>query len=204
MRTQDKSTGGPVRQGLYEPSLEHDSCGIGFIAHVKGQRSHAIVRDALAVLDRMEHRGAAGADPETGDGAGILIQLPHLFLRAEANAQRIALPPNGQWAAGMVFLPTAPAIEARCVEAIEAAVRAEGQTVLGWRDVPVCPSAAGSTAQASMPRIRQIFVGRARLAPSAFERTLFVIRKLAENTVRDAGWDTAGQFHIASLSSQTL
>ena len=126
----------PTRQGLYDPANEHDACGLGFIAHIKGRKNHAIIRQGLEILDNLSHRGATGADPLQGDGAGILIQMPDAFLRRACGKLGITLPAVGQYGVGMVFLPREPASRMACEQEIERAVAAEGQVLLGWRDVP--------------------------------------------------------------------
>ena len=181
-----------------------DACGVGFVAHIKGERSRAIVDQGLEVLRRLSHRAACGADPETGDGSGIMLQLPDTFFRAEGARLGFALPANRRFAIGNVFLPPSPLQRAACVEVLEAVIRAEGQRVLGWRDVPVDEAHVGPTARAVMPVFRQIYVAMRRVPPSAWERTLYVIRKLAENQIRERGLDPGGTFHIASLSTETI
>ena len=190
--------------GLYLPWTEHDACGLGFVAHMRGQKSRDIVTQSLEILRRLAHRGACGADPDTGDGAGILIQLPHQFLAGEAAAIGIDLPRPGRYGVGMIFLPQRPRARATCMRILENAVESEGQRVLGWRDVPVDTAHVGQLAEYKRPVIRQIFVGRRRVVPTAFERTLYAIRKLAENEARDRGVDLGEMFHIASLSASTL
>ena len=123
--------------GLYDPSMEHDACGVGFVAHIKGQKSHAIVTQALKILENLDHRGAVGADKLMGDGAGILIQLPDALYRDEMAAQGVKLPPPGEYGVGLVFLPKEHASRLACEEELERAIKAEGQVLLGWRDVPV-------------------------------------------------------------------
>jgi len=193
----------PARQGLYDPANEHDACGVGFVAHNTGQRSHGIVRQGLQLLDRLTHRGAVGADPRAGDGAGILIQIPDAFLRAVTGLE---LPPAGNYAVGMLFLPPDAAARAAIGTIIETTVAREGQRLLGWRDVPVDNNGLGKSVLPTEPRIQQVFVGRGADCPDqdAFERKLFVIRKSIEGAVRDA--DIAGRdhFYIPSFSSRTL
>ena len=186
---------------LYDPSFEKAACGTGFVANIKGERSRDIVDQGLEVLRRLSHRAASGADPDTGDGAGILIQLPDRFFRAEAIRLGFDLHPNRRFAVGNVFLPVDPADRARCEKVLEDVVHAEGQRVLGWRDVPTDPAHVGRVARSSMPVFRQIYVRMRRVPPSAWERTLYVIRKLAENQVRATG---IVQFHVASLSTETI
>jgi glutamate synthase (NADPH) large chain len=190
--------------GLVDPTIGRDACGVGFVADIKGVRSRAIVDDGLEILRRLSHRAACGADPETGDGAGILIQLPDRLLRAEAARLGFELAPNRRFAVGQVFLPPGRAARAACEAILEQVITAEGQRVLGWRDVPTDVTQVGPTARAVMPVFRQIFVRMRRVPPSAWERTLYVIRKLAENQIRERRLDPDGYFHVASLSTETL
>ena len=198
----------PAQQGLYDPRFEHDACGTGFVAHIKGRRSHQIVDDALTVLENMSHRGAKGAEPNTGDGAGVLTQLPHTFFTAEATRLGFTLPPAGDYGVGMLFLPRDSARRAACEAEFAALVATEGQILLGWRDVPTDNRELGATALHSEPVMRQVFIGRgAPLADAAdpldFERRLFVIRRLAEKHIQCAS-DGAQVFYIASLSCRTI
>ncbi len=191
----------PPRQGLYDPAHEHDACGVGFVANIRGEKSHALVHQGIEILEKLEHRGACGCDPETGDGAGILIQLPDRFLRQEAETLGITLPASGSYASGMIFF--APEQEARVRQRalLEAIVAEEGQQLLGWRDVPVLPDAIGRIAREAMPAIRQIFVAAgAGLDEEAFDRKLYVIRRRFENRVRDLG----GFCYVPSLSPRTF
>jgi glutamate synthase (NADPH) large chain len=193
--------------GLYDPRFEHDACGVGFVAHIKGKRSHEIVRMGLQILDNLEHRGACGCDPETGDGAGILIQIPDLFLRRECASLGILLPPSGQYGVGMVFLPKDDTARGVCERIIEETTRLEGQRFLGWRDVPVDSTKIGRQASETEPIIRQFFIGRSPIVPDvpAFERKLYVIRRCIENEVEQAtGIPYPTQFYIPSLSARTL
>jgi len=190
--------------GLYLPSTERDACGVGFVAHVKGEKSRGIVEDALAVLGRLAHRGACGADPDTGDGAGITLQLAHRFFKAEALRLGFDLPRRRRYGIGQVFLPADAEARAACERVLEEAVVEEGHRVLGWRDVPHRPEAVGVTARNVMPVFRQLYVGLRRVPPSAYERTLYVIRKLAENRVREGALDPSGTFHVVSLSTETI
>jgi len=196
----------PPAQGLYDPAHERDACGVGFVVDIKGRRSHAIVSQALEVLKNLLHRGACGCEVNTGDGAGILIQMPHAFLARECGRLGIRLPGPGHYGAGLVFLPRDPAQAAECEHILEGMVRDEGQTVLGWRDVPTDSSAVGPSARAVEPRFRQIFVGRAEGVPdrAAFERKLFVIRKRAEHAVARTGLAERKFFYVPSLSANTL
>ncbi|MDX2223607.1 MAG: glutamate synthase central domain-containing protein, partial [Rhodospirillaceae bacterium] len=196
----------PDAQGLYDPAREHDSCGVGFVVNVKGAKSHAIVAQGLRILENLEHRGAVGADELAGDGSGILVQMPDGFFRAEAAKLGIDLPPPGRYAVGVVFLPKADAVRAACEEVFEQFVAAEGQRVLGWRDVPVNDAGLGVTVKASEPRIRQIFVAASADVRDgdAFERKLFVIRKQVANANRARRIDPGKDFYCPSLSSRTI
>jgi glutamate synthase (NADPH) large chain len=148
----------PPRQGLYDPAHEHDACGVGFVVNIKGERSHDILQKGLRVLDNLTHRGACGCDPRTGDGAGVLMQIPHEFFAREADRLGFALPAPGTYGAGQIFLPLDPA---RCHAAeaiVERVVREEGQKLLGWRTVPIVESACGDIARRGLPAIRQVFI----------------------------------------------
>ena len=188
---------------LYDPAYEHDACGVGFVAHIKGKRSHDILRMGLRLLENLVHRGACGCDPETGDGAGILIQVPDAFLRAQVS---FPLPPKGEYGIGMVFLPRGDDHRRQCERAIEQATRREGQTFLGWRSVPTDSRAIGAQARETEPLIRQCFIARGRTtAPGDFERKLYVLRKVIESAIAGAtGVPNPKDFYIASLSSRTL
>jgi len=194
----------PNRWGLYEPQTEHDACGVGFVAHIKGEKSREIVEEALEVLRRLSHRAACGADPETGDGAGILLQLPHRFFKAEGLRLGFDMPRRRRYGIGQVFLPPDRTQRAACERILEECVAAEGQRVLGWRDVPIDNAHVGRVAREVQPVFRQIYVKLRRVPPSAYERTLYVIRKLAENRIREEGVDPKGYFHVASLSTETI
>jgi glutamate synthase (ferredoxin) len=200
----------PKAQGLYDPRNERDACGVGFIAHVKGQKSHAIVRDALTALVNLNHRGACGCEANTGDGAGILLQTPHEFLKKIANSAKISLPGAKEYGVGQIFLPQDAKQRAECEKVFEEIVAEEGQSFLGWRTVPTVNHSLGNTAKASEPIVRQAFIGRsAKIADDmAFERKLYVIRKRAENVIRYARTGkkvTGGEhFYVCSLSYKTL
>ncbi|MGZ5044784.1 MAG: glutamate synthase subunit alpha, partial [Methylobacter sp.] len=196
----------PPRQGLYNPRNEHDACGVGFIVHIKGQKSHEIVRQGLELLKNLTHRGAVGADIYAGDGAGILIQMPDAFLRAECDKLSISLPEQGNYAAGMVFLPRDAANRATCENLLTEIIKREKAVLLGWRDVPVDNRTLGESVKLVEPFIRQIFIGRGEDCKDqdAFERKLFVIRKQVENAVRDLKLDHGHAFYIPSLSSRTI
>ncbi len=193
----------PSRQGLYDPQHEHDACGVGFVANIKGNKSHKIIQQGLEILRNLTHRGAVGADVLAGDGAGLLMQMPDAFLRAEAG---VDLPVEGEYGVGMVFLPQDGVARRRCEEQIAYFVAAEGQIFLGWRDVPVDNSGLGESVKESEPFIRQVFIGRGANCDDqdAFERKLFVIRKQIENDICENGGKACGSFYIASMSSRVL
>jgi glutamate synthase (NADPH/NADH) large chain len=190
----------PAKQGMYDPRYEHDACGVGFVATLTGEPSHDLVQQGLTVLRNLEHRGATGADPETGDGAGLLLQVPDAFLRETVD---FPLPEAGSYAVGIAFLPAEETEAAEAVSQIETLASEEGLTVLGWREVPVAPELLGPGARATMPSFRQLFVKDATAdkdtgAPRSgivLDRLAFVLRKRAE---REAG------IYFPSLSSRTL
>jgi glutamate synthase (NADPH/NADH) large chain len=191
--------GFPHKQGLYDPGLEHDACGVGFVANLRKSASHAIVEQGLEILRRLVHRGGL-QDPETGDGSGIMLQLPHEFFRKETKEWGIDLPEPGRYGVGMLFLPQDSERRAACEEKLEAIIAEENKRLLGWRDVPVDPGAIGKTAQESQPCIRQIFIGAEGEWESAlaFERKLYVIRRRFEKAVGDES------VYVVSLSSRTI
>src|SRR5882724_4904732 len=195
----------PPAQGLYHPAHEHDACGIGFVASIPGRKSHEIIRQGIQVLLNLAHRGACGCDPETGDGAGVLIQIPHKFLSRECEKLGFNLPKAGTYGVGMTFLPVEKHPRLQCEGILERIVREESLTLLGWRDTTVYASAIGRVARASQPYIQQIFV---RCAPDmdedSFERKLYVVRKRAENEIRECGVEDAEMFYIPSLSCRTI
>src|SRR5438093_428963 len=193
-------------QGLYDPSHEHDACGVGFVVDIQGRKSHAIVRKALQVLINLLHRGACGCEPNTGDGAGILLQMPDGFLRREFARIGFTLPPVGQYGAGLVFLPR-EAMQADKVRAVlHSIVDDEGQRLLGWRNVPFDDSRLGDSARAVRPTIKQVFIGRgsAMQDPVQFERKLYVIRKQFEKAIAALDIPENKFAYIPSLSSNTL
>ena len=196
----------PPRQGLYDPRNEHDACGVGFIVHIKGHKSHTIVRQGLDLLENLTHRGAVGADPCAGDGAGILLQIPDAFFQAECSKLGISLPAAGEYAVGMVFLPRNESDRTTCETLLTQFVVQEKATLLGWRDVPVDNRELGYSVKPVEPFIRQIFIGRGAdcAGQDAFERKLFVIRKQVENAVRDLKLDGGHSFYVPSLSSRTI
>lgn len=194
-------------QGLYDPKNEHDSCGVGFVAHIKGNKSHAIVEQGLLILKNLDHRGAVGADELMGDGAGILVQLPDQFFREEMALQQITLPPPGEYGVGMVFLPKEHASRLACEQEIERAVRLEGQVVLGWRDVPVDKSMPMSpNVRKKEPIIRQIFIGRGSdiMVTDALERKLYVIRKSAVHAIGALNLINGKEYFVPSMSARTI
>ena len=199
------ASGLPAPHGLYHPKNEHDACGIGFVAHIKGVPSHDLVRQGLQILVNLDHRGARGADPETGDGAGILIQVPHRFLREVMGREGVTLPEPGSYGVGIAFLPRDAEDRRRCEETVERIVAEEGQTLLGWRDVPTCNESLGAWAKTNEPVMRQLFIGRSAELddPMDFERKLYVISSRAHHTLRQEGSFGEG-FYLASLSYRTL
>ncbi len=197
----------PEKQGLYDPQFEHDACGLGFVVNMKGKKSHQLVSDALQILVNLDHRGACGCEANTGDGAGILIQVPHDFFVVEAAKLGFKLPAFCQYGVGQMFLPKNPAERDAIKKEITKIVSDEGQTVLGWRDVPVDNSSLGKTAVAAEPFMAQVFVSRnaAIKDDAAFERKLFVIRKIAEQRIRYGKTFAGGNiFYVSSLSARTI
>ena len=194
------------RQGLYDPENEHDSCGIGFVANIKNRKSHDIIQNGLQILVNLDHRGAVGADPLAGDGAGILIQIPDRLLREECAATGITLPDPGDYAVGMAFLPQHEGTRQACIEAVERVSAEEGQRFLGWRDVPTDDAWLGESVKADEPVIRQFFVARGEGTAdrNAFERKLFVIRKLSHHALWDHDLESKQDFYMTSLSSRTV
>ena len=195
----------PKAQGLYCPKNEHDACGVGFIANIEGQKSHDIVLKGIQILINLTHRGACGCDPETGDGAGILIQIPHAFFERECSQLGFTLPAPGEYGIGMVFLPVDPQERILCEGMVEKCAREQGLTVLGWRDTPINGDMIGRVARNSQPYIEQIFVRRGRgMDQDALERKLYVMRKRAEYLVAESELKEKEFFYIPSLSSRTI
>ncbi len=193
--------------GLYDASNEHDACGVGFVAHIKGQRAHSIVMQGLKILENLDHRGAVGADKLMGDGAGILIQIPDEYFRAEMAAVGIDLPPPGEYGVGQIFLPKEHASRLACEQELERAVKAEGQVLLGWRDVPVDREMPMSpTVRAKEPVLRQIFIGRGAdvIVPDALERKLYVIRKTASAAIQALKLTHSREYYVPSMSCRTI
>jgi glutamate synthase domain-containing protein 2/glutamate synthase domain-containing protein 1/glutamate synthase domain-containing protein 3 len=194
----------PPKQGLYDPQFEHDACGIGFVAHIKGGRSHEIVKQALRVLCNLDHRGGQGCESNTGDGAGILMQIPDRYFQEEAAKDNIKLPAGGLYGVAMVYLPQELEARQACERILENIVQEEGQQFLGWRTLPVDNSTLGDSAKSAEPYVRQAFIGQSENITTNldFERKLYVIRKLAENEVRLKHSNL--QFYFSSLSSRTI
>jgi glutamate synthase (NADPH) large chain len=202
---QQHASGLPSAQGLYDPANEHDACGLGFVASIRGEKSHAIVEKGIEVLTHLEHRGACGCDPETGDGAGVLIQIPHDFFVRECATLGIALPEPGSYAVGMVFLPVAKLERLQCEGVVEKIIQEEGFEVLGWRDTPVDGTAIGRVARGSQPYIEQIFLKTLQpLEEKVFERKLYVTRRRIENEILHAEIEGRGNFYIPSISCRTI
>src|SRR5215210_4603624 len=199
-------SGPPPKQGLYDPANEHDACGVGFIAHIKGKKSHSIVEQGLQILRNLTHRGAVGADPLAGDGAGILLQIPDAFFREEMIGQGVRLPPPGQYGVGMVFLPKEPASRLACEYEIERAIKDEGQVLLGWRDVPVDGSGLGESVKKIEPVIRQVFIGRGKgvTVTDALERKLYIIRKASGHAIQALKLAHGKEFYVPSMSARTV
>jgi glutamate synthase (NADPH) large chain len=214
MQGKDQSTAGlprrspglPPKQGLYDPWFEHDSCGVGFVVDMKGRKSNLILKHAIQILKNLDHRGAAGSEANTGDGAGVLIQTPHAFFKEAAKKARITLPGAGEYGSGLVFLPRDRIKRRRVEERFEKIIQSEGQKLLGWRTVPTNNASLGETAKSSEPFMRQIFIGRdpALPDPLAFERKLYVIRKRAYNEIRTSTIDGAEYWYMPSLSYKTF
>src|SRR3990167_208493 len=196
----------PDAQGLYQPAFERDACGVGFVAHIKGRKSHAIVEQGLTVLRNLTHRGAVGWDPKLSDGAGCLIQVPDRFFREEMAKQGVKLPPAGQYGVGMVFLPRDPASRIACEYEIERAIKDEGQVLLGWRVVPVDNSDLDETVKAVEPVIRQVFIGRAAgiTVTDALERKLYIIRKASGHPIQALKLAHGKEFYVPSMSARTV
>jgi len=191
--------------GLYSSTHEHDACGVGFVAHIKGRKSHEIVKNALKILENLDHRGAVGADKLMGAGAGILIQLPDALYRQEMATQGVTLPPPGEYGVGMIFLPKEHASRLACEQEMERAIKAERQVLLGWRDVPVNREMPMSpTVRKKEPVIRQVFIGRGKVPGKRFEQVLYLARKRAEKRITENNWSPLRYFYICSLSAKSL
>src|SRR5438034_3830733 len=200
----------PERQGLYDPRNEHDSCGIGFVANIKGRKSHDIIARGLQILVNLDHRGAVGADPLVGDGAGCLIQMPDARLRDWATRQGLILPEPGRYAVAMCFLPSGDEARDAAIEHVEHFIRAEGQSLIGWRDVPTDITGLGARVVEAMPWIRQALVACSPEIPDqdAFERKILTIRKQVLNSVGTLaarqGPQALRELYIPSFSTRTI
>ena len=196
----------PKKQGLYDPQFEHDSCGVGFVCNIKGERSNAIIKQGIEVLRRLSHRGAVGSDPKTGDGAGILIQIPHEFFKKAARDNKIDLPEQGLYGTGLIFLPQDAKERGFCKEVFEKIVNENGQTLLGWRNVPIDDSDIGKSAKSTAPVFEQIFIARNKSLDNelVFERKLYIIRKEAENIIHGSDLSQKKAFYITNLSCRTF
>ena len=194
------------KQGLYSPEYEHDACGIGFVVNIHGKRSHKTVKDGLTILANLAHRGGAGSEESTGDGAGILLQIPDAFFRKVCPEENIELPSQGEYGVGMVFLPRQSDAREKCMRTINKVIEAEGQKVLGWRDTPVNEVTLGKTSKENRPYIAQIFIGKSSDVKSGieFERKLYIIRKVLESKTMDLAETDPRYFYFASLSSSTI
>ncbi|MBW3096336.1 glutamate synthase large subunit [Pseudohoeflea sp. DP4N28-3] len=203
-----KASGVPARQGLYDPRNEHDACGVGFIAHMKGEKSHAIIEDGLSMLENLTHRGAVGADPLMGDGAGLLTQIPHAFFKEELAKDGITLPEPGEYAAGFLFMPREDELRAHLVQIIRDVVAETGQVLLGFRDVPVDNSSLSKAPDiaATEPHHLQVFIGRGAdiSDEETFERRLFLLRKIISNRVYGETNGRDNGFYFVSLSTRTI
>jgi glutamate synthase (NADPH) large chain len=198
-------SGFPAPQGLYHPRHEHDACGVGFVANIEGKKSHEIVMKGVQILINLTHRGACGCDPQTGDGAGILIQIPHVFFDRECASLGFSLPAPGEYGVGMVFLPVDPQERLLCEGILEKAAKEQGLSVLGWRDTPINGNTIGRLARNTQPYIEQIFIRRGRdMDQDALERKLYVARKQAENLVAQSDMKERDFFYVPSLSSRTI
>ncbi|ABO51309.1 glutamate synthase (NADH) large subunit [Desulforamulus reducens MI-1] len=196
----------PPKQGLYDPNFEHDACGIGFVANIKGKKTNDILHKALTILINLDHRGGQGAETNTGDGAGILMQIPHGFFGKECDKLGIHLPPAGQYGVGMLFLTNEPSALKNCQQKLEQIIREEGQSLLGWREVPVDNTMIGESAKSAQPYILQVFIGANPEIKDnlSFERKLYVIRKRAEKSINQCGLTEGESAYFASLSSRTI
>jgi glutamate synthase (NADPH/NADH) large chain len=198
----------PAKTGLYDPANEHDACGIGMIANIHNAKSHRIIADGLRILENLEHRGAVGADPKAGDGAGILIQIPHDFFSAEAKRLGFELPAAGDYGVGFVFMPRDPAVRERIEQIFAKAATEENLEVLGWRDVPVDSSVLGESVKPTEPFHRQVFVARGPnfkdTDPQSFARKLFVMRKVVSNRVTSIRDTNCSGYYIVSMSPDTI
>lgn len=203
-----KAAGVPPAQGLYDPRNEHDACGVGFIAHMKGRKSHVVVENGLKMLENLTHRGAVGADPLMGDGAGILVQIPDRFFREEMARQGIDLPQPGHYGVGYIFMPRDPDLRAHAEEIVREVIAAEGQTFIGFREVPVDNSSLSKAPHiaATEPFHMQVFIGRSPMLETDddFERRLFVLRKVISNRIYQENDGDDKGFYVVSMSARTV
>src|ERR1051326_8116218 len=205
MKQDSVSRGLPPAQGLYDPRHEHDACGIGFVASIQGHRSHDIIVKGIQVLINLTHRGACGCDPETGDGAGILIQIPHEFFARETAKLGFTLPPPGEYGVGQIFFPVERHQRLQCEGIIERIVAEEQLRVMGWRDIPTDGTKIGRIARGTQPYIQQVFIGnRTGMDTDELERKLYVVRKRLETEVAQSDLPERGVFYIPSLSARTI
>src|SRR5271163_2811514 len=197
----------PGRQGLYDPRHEHDACGMGFVVNLNGEKSHEIIRKGIEILINLTHRGACGCDPRTGDGAGILIQIPHEFFARECSALGFSLPEPGNYGVGMMFLPVEPQQRLLCEGIVERIARQEGLHVLGWRDTPIQVDSIGRQARATQPYIEQVFLRCAHgqcVTQDQLERKLYVIRRRIEAEIEASDMHEKSFFYVPSMSSRTI
>src|SRR3569623_3351718 len=198
----------PEAFGLFDPVREHDACGVGFIVDLKNRPQHSIVQRGLALLENLEHRGAVGADPLMGDGAGMLVQIPHAFFVKEMNKQGVTLPEPGQYAVSHIFFPQDPALRVKMEKVVEKVIEDEGQTVLGWRDVPHDNASLSKAPEivATEPYHRQVFIGRGATVADdeAFERKLYIIRKVCSGKIYSAYEGKPNDFYVVSMSCRTI
>ena len=197
----------PISQGLYDANMEHDSCGIGFVANIKGNKDHSIIQDGLKILENLTHRGAVGSDPTMGDGAGLLLQMPDLFLREECKVLNINLPQEGRYAVAQIFMPIDINKQKYCEKILESIIENSGEIFLGWRSVPVSLKSVSSSVNASAPIIRQAFVASSKenISQNAFERKIFILRKQFSNKLReDKSIGNDNGIYVCSFSSRTL
>ncbi|HLZ17090.1 MAG TPA: hypothetical protein VKQ08_08615, partial [Cyclobacteriaceae bacterium] len=192
--------------GLYDPSFEKDSCGVGFVANIKGRKSHQIVSDALTMLERMAHRGACGCEPNTGDGAGILIQVPHEFFNSECSKLGFKLPAFGHYGVGLVFFPRDPKVREECRTVLNRQIKKMKMALLGYRIVPTLHHDLGETALSSEPVMEQVFIKRldSGTDPDDFERKLFILRKYSTHIITESVKGVDNQFYFSSLSYKTI
>ncbi|HLW92889.1 MAG TPA: glutamate synthase subunit alpha, partial [Roseiarcus sp.] len=196
----------PPAQGLYDPTKEHDSCGVGFVADLQNRKSHEILLKGLEILANLDHRGATGFDPSLGDGCGALVQIPHRFFAEECSKLGAALPAAGHYAIGQFFMPRDPKARTACEKILEDAVAEEGQVLIGWRDTPVDNANLGEAVKAVEPAQRQLFIGRgpAVVDEDDFERKLFIIRKVASNRIQASTVEGVAEYYPVSLSCRTI